>query len=70
MIGEGRGRNWWCVLYPKVCLTKDAVQVTPESSRQELKKLLLPEDYQALTKQRPKIRIDFAAFHILDGLLP
>lgn len=70
VIGEGRGRNWWCVLYPKVCLTKDAVQVTPESSRQELKKLLLPEDYQALTKQRPKIRIDFAAFHILDGLLP
>lgn len=70
VIGEGRGRNWWCVLYPQVCLTKDAVQVTPESSRQKLEQLLSPENYQALTEQRPEIHIDFAFLHILDGLLP
>lgn len=23
VIGEGRGRNWWCVLYPNVCLPGD-----------------------------------------------
>jgi hypothetical protein len=21
VIGEGEGRNWWCVLYPALCLT-------------------------------------------------
>lgn len=69
MIGEGRGRNWWCVLYPQICMTKDAVQVTPESSRQKLKQLLSPENYQALTEQRPEIHINFALLHILDDLL-
>lgn len=23
VIGEGRGRNWWCVLYPSLCVPGD-----------------------------------------------
>ena len=23
VIGEGRGRNWWCVLYPSLCMPED-----------------------------------------------
>ena len=23
VIGEGEGRNWWCVLYPSLCLASD-----------------------------------------------
>ena len=23
VIGKGEGRNWWCVLYPTLCLTED-----------------------------------------------
>lgn len=23
-IGEGKGRNWWCVVYPSLCLTASA----------------------------------------------
>ena len=65
-LGQGRGRNWWCVLYPKLCLTKDAVQETPESSLETLKVLQSPEDYQAVTRPRPNLHIRFAflkAFH-------
>ena len=24
VIGSGQGRNWWCVLYPTLCLTPDS----------------------------------------------
>lgn len=58
-IGKGMGHNWWCVLYPKVCITKDAVAVVPESSLKELKALLSQEDYLALQSKRPVIRMDF-----------
>ena len=50
----------------KLCLTKDAVQETPESSLETLKVLLSPEDYQAVTRPRPNLHIRFAflkAFH-------
>lgn len=58
-IGAGRGRNWWCILYPKVCVTKDALATVPESSREELEKLLSEEDFKALESERPVIRFGF-----------
>ena len=58
-IGEGHGHNWWCILYPKVCITKDALAAVPESSRKELESLLSEEDFKALQAERPKISIGF-----------
>lgn len=29
VIGAGEGRNWWCVLYPSLCLTEDCVPGEP-----------------------------------------
>ena len=54
-IGNARGHNWWCVLYPKICITKDAVAIVPDSSLEELRQLLTPEDYQQLLLQRPAL---------------
>lgn len=62
-IGAARGHNWWCVLYPQICVTKDAVTAVPDSSLEELRELLSPEDYQKLLFQRPdftpKLRLSF-----------
>ncbi len=29
VIGAGEGRNWWCVLYPTMCLTENCVPGEP-----------------------------------------
>ena len=36
-LGEGRGRNWWCVMYPPMCLgiATDTGKVLPEYSDAE-----------------------------------
>ena len=31
VLGEGRGDNWWCVAYPKLCLNKEKKKVTFKS---------------------------------------
>ena len=31
-IGEGKGRNWWCVLFPSLCIVDEAYQVMPEEN--------------------------------------
>lgn len=41
-LGEGRGRNWWCVVFPTLCL--DAAR--PE----ELRRTLAPADYALVTR--------------------
>lgn len=43
VLGEGKGHNWWCVVFPPVCLA--AVQ------REALRPAMNPEDYALLTRE-------------------
>lgn len=52
-LGEGRGRNWWCVLYPRLCFIDAAHAVIPEESREELRILLGDDDYASLFDNHP-----------------
>lgn len=45
-IGEAKGKNWWCVLYPKLCFTDSLYCVTEEEGEEELKKVLTEEEYE------------------------
>lgn len=56
-LGQGRGRNWWCVLYPRLCFVDATHAVVPEESRQQLKMLLSAEDYEALWETPVQVRI-------------
>ena len=65
-LGQGRGRNWWCLLYPRLCFLDAVHAVIPEESKTELQVLLDEEDYEALTDTRDrKIRV---RFRLLDWL--
>lgn len=52
-LGQGRGRNWWCILYPRLCFLDITHAVVPEESRQELRILLGDDDYESLFDGRP-----------------
>lgn len=56
-IGNGKGRNWWCVLYPSLCFVSDTAAVVPDSSKKELAGLLAEEDYESLFAVHPDIRL-------------
>ena len=43
ILGKGEGHNWWCVVFPPVCLA--AVQ------REALRPAMNPEDYALLTRE-------------------
>ena len=46
-IGSGKGRNWWCVLYPPLCYTDSINAIVPETSKNELKEAVDERDYMA-----------------------
>ena len=52
MIGEGKGHNWWCVLYPSLCFTSESFAVMPPSSEEELSCLLDESLFEELHKDR------------------
>ena len=43
VLGEGKGHNWWCVVFPPVCLA--AVQ------REAVRPVMTPEDYALITRE-------------------
>lgn len=47
-IGTASGRNWWCVLFPSLCLIDDTKAVVPDSSKEKLKEKLTSAEYDAL----------------------
>ena len=55
VIGNGKGHNWWCVLYPKLCFVDESWAVMPEESKQELEAALPDGQFEELV--RPKVEI-------------
>lgn len=48
VIGEGAGKNWWCVMYPTLCFVDSTYQIVPGESKEKLKKCLTEEEYNSL----------------------
>lgn len=48
-IGEAKGQNWWCVLYPNLCFIDAVHAVVPEEGKEELKEVLDEEEYEMVT---------------------
>ena len=50
-IGEAKGQNWWCVLYPNLCFVDAIHAVAPEEGKEELKEVLDEEAYEMVTSK-------------------
>ena len=51
VIGEGKGKNWWCVMFPPLCL--------PAAERRQELSDVLSDGGQALVESKPKYEIRF-----------
>lgn len=49
-IGEAKGHNWWCVLYPDLCFTSAVHAVVTDEGKEELKGVLDEEEYKMVTE--------------------
>lgn len=59
-IGEGAGHNWWCVLYPPLCLPA-------AESRTELADVLTPGGL-AIVREQPRYEYRFAVVEWLEAM--
>lgn len=52
VIGEGKGKNWWCVMFPPLCFIDVAHGVVPEKTMKELEVSLTDEEYRLLVSTK------------------
>lgn len=70
ILGDGKGHNWWCVLYPRFCFLDEVCKEIPEESRKELQTKLNQGDYPLLEDHRPELKLRFFFFPYLQPALP
>ena len=57
-IGEAKGQNWWCVMFPPLCFVDVTSGVVPEESKKELQHNLSEEEF-ALISDNQSSNIQF-----------
>lgn len=49
VLGEGEGKNWWCVMFPPLCFIDITRGLTSAKTDSELKKVLNDEEVESIT---------------------
>lgn len=49
VLGEGGGKNWWCVMFPPLCFIDVTRGLTSEETDKELKKVISSKDVESIT---------------------
>lgn len=48
-IGEAKGKNWWCVMFPSLCFVDISSGIVPEESKEQLQNVLSDEEYSIIS---------------------
>lgn len=49
-IGEAKGQNWWCVMFPPLCFVDMSTGIVPEESKETIKNNLPEEEYALISE--------------------
>lgn len=70
VIGEGQGKNWWCVMFPPLCFVDEESGVIDKETDKRLQQVLTKEEYEMITqkdkKQTNRVEVKFKIVEILD----
>ena len=68
ILGNGEGHNWWCVMYPPLCVSNDTTVTLDKESEEILKATLKSETYDIITKSDKDVVIKFKAVEFIQEL--
>ena len=58
-IGNAKGQNWWCVMFPPLCFIDVTSGIVPDDSKQLIKENLSDEEYSLISKSNSKMKFKF-----------
>ncbi len=73
VIGEGKGKNWWCVMFPPLCFVDKQNSIIEDETDEKLKKILTDEEYNLIMgknkTQVNKLQFKFKVTEIFQDLI-
>lgn len=59
ILGEGKGQNWWCVMFPPICFVDGTTGFIDDDSEAYLKENLSEEEFKLITDDSAPVEIRF-----------
>ncbi|MEF9935149.1 MAG: stage II sporulation protein R [Clostridium sp.] len=71
VLGNGEGKNWWCVMFPPLCFIDVKNAVADKEMQSELSKVLTDEELEKVNakKENTNVKFKFKAVEVLKGLM-
>ena len=67
-IGSGKGKNWWCVMFPPLCFIDVSSGVVPDESKEILESELTEDEYGLICNNLDETKIKFKIVEVLQNL--
>lgn len=71
-IGEAKGRNWWCVMFPPLCFVDISSGIVPEESKEYLQDNMSEEEFALISDNSSsdiKFKFKILEFFNQNGLI-
>lgn len=65
-IGEAKGKNWWCSLFPPLCFVDISSGIINEESEKYLKNNLSEEEFAIITDNSETIKFKFKIIELIN----
>ena len=67
-IGEAKGQNWWCVMFPPLCFVDASSGIVPEESKEDLENSLTDEEFSIVSDNEENLtfKLKFKILEILN----
>ena len=66
-IGDAKGQNWWCVMFPPLCFIDVSSGVVPDDSKEILESELTNEEYTLISGKENENKIKFKIVELLQN---
>lgn len=67
IIGEGKGENWWCVMFPPLCFVDVSSGIVPNESKELLEENISNEGYSLISDKSDDIKIKFKIVELIES---
>ena len=58
-IGEAKGQNWWCVMFPPLCFVDVTSGIVPDDSKEVMKENLSDEEFNLISESNTQMKFKF-----------
>ena len=67
-IGEAKGQNWWCVMFPPLCFVDVSSGIVPDESKELMQNSLNEEEFALISSEsNNKIQFKFKLIELLNN---